>query len=204
MILRVLAENGASVVDQVIGFMHHLSSMPQDSIHVERLEDDIADAQECSSYGNWAGSIVKKYNLLGMALPWSGITGPNFHGFTANTVDQLWKLWDGLHVRQRSAPSEEAKLCTYLTWFLRSGQLRALPGLEIPTPISKLQLLMQLPMGSCLSVKQGRLALPAIFWHLRRCTLCDTQALGDERRFGFDCHHHDVAHIRDQSQSGAW
>ena len=56
---------------QVIGFMimHCLSSMPQDSILVEVLKDDIADAQALPSYGNCTGGIVKQYSHLGMALP---------------------------------------------------------------------------------------------------------------------------------------
>ena len=62
-------------------------------------------------------------------------------------------------------------------------------------PISRLQLLMQFRMGShALPAEQGRLARPAIPWHLRRCTLCETKALGDERHFVFDCPH--FAHIR--------
>ena len=38
---------GASVVVpwQVIGFMHRLSNIPQDSTHAETLRDTIADAQ---------------------------------------------------------------------------------------------------------------------------------------------------------------
>ena len=32
--------------NQVIGFMHRLSNMPEDSIHAEILRDNIADAQE--------------------------------------------------------------------------------------------------------------------------------------------------------------
>ena len=35
-------------------------------------------------------------------------------------------------------------------------------------------------------VEQGRLARPAIPRHLRRCNLCKTKALGDERHFGFE------------------
>ena len=56
---------------------------------------------------------------------------------------------------------------------------------------------MQFCMGShALPVEQGRLARPAIPWHLRRCTLCETMALVDERHFVFDCTH--FAHIRRQ------
>ena len=55
--------------NQVIGFMHRLSNMPEDSVHAEILRDNIADAQEHPSYGNWAGGIVKQYSRLGMVSP---------------------------------------------------------------------------------------------------------------------------------------
>ena len=48
--------------------MHRLSNMPEDSIHAEILRDNITDAQECPSHGNWAGGIVKQYNRLGVLV----------------------------------------------------------------------------------------------------------------------------------------
>ena len=88
-------------------------------------------------------------------------------------------------------------LCTYFAWFLRPSQFETVPYFQIPMPISRLRLLMQFRMGShALLVEQGRLARPAIPRHLRRCTLCETRALGDERHFVFDCP--DFAHIRRQ------
>ena len=56
---------------------------------------------------------------------------------------------------------------------------------------------MQSRMGShSLPVEQGRLARPVIPRQLRRCMLCDTLAIGDERHYVFDCPH--LAHIRRQ------
>ena len=49
--------------------MHRLSNMPEGSIHAEVLRDNIADAQEHPSFGNWAGDIIKQYRRLGMASP---------------------------------------------------------------------------------------------------------------------------------------
>ena len=71
--------------NQVIGFMHCLSNMPEDSIHAEVLRDNIADAQEHPSYGNWAGDIIKQYRRLGMASTFSSsaITCLNSLGFWA-------------------------------------------------------------------------------------------------------------------------
>ena len=113
---------------------------------------------------------------------------------------RLCRVWDGLHVSPRTAPSKRAKLCTYFAWFLRPSQLKTVPYFELPMPISRVQLLMQFRMGShALPVEQGRLAKPAVPRHLRRCTLCGTRALGDERHFVFDCPH--FAHIRRQFRS---
>ena len=38
----------------------------------------------------------------------------------------------------------------------------------------------------CLADGTGRIAKPAVPRHLRRCTLCGTRALGDERHCVFD------------------
>ena len=38
-----------------------------------------------------------------------------------------------------------------------------------------------------LPIEQGRFARPAIPRHLRRCTVCDKQAVGDELHCVFDC-----------------
>ena len=80
------------------------------------------------------------------------------------------------------------------------SQLKTLPYFELPMPIFRVQLLTQLRMGShALPVEQGRLAKPAVPRHLRRCTLCGTRALGEERHFVFDCPH--FAHTRHQFRS---
>ena len=115
--------------NQVIGFMHRLSNMPDGSIHAEILRDNIADARQHPSCGNWAGGIVKQYSRLGMASLFSssGITCLNSLGFQANMEGQLKKVWGGLHVSPRTAPSKRAKLCTYFAWFLRPSQLKTVP-----------------------------------------------------------------------------
>ena len=43
--------------NQLIGFMHRLSNMPDNSIDAELLRDNIADAQQHPSCGTWAGGI---------------------------------------------------------------------------------------------------------------------------------------------------
>ena len=145
--------------------------------------------------------------LSAVQPPWHGLAvfvfwhnGPELLGFQANMKGQLCRVWDGLRVSPRTASSQRAKLCTYFAWSLRPSQLKTVLYFEVPMPNSRLQLLMQSRMGShALPVEQGRLARPAVPRHLRRCTLCGTRALGDERHFVFYCPH--FAHIRRQFRS---
>ena len=104
------------------------------------------------------------------------------------------------HVSPRLAPTKGAKLCTYFAWSFRSGQLRFEPYLDVPMPLFRLRILMQFRMGShSLPVEQGRLARPMVLRQLRRCTLCNTHAKGDEQHYVFDCPH--FAHNRRQLTS---
>ena len=187
---------------QLLGFMHRLSLMPQSSIHVDILKDNNFAAQQHPRCGNWAAGVMKQYAGLGMPSPFSssGITALNSLGFQATMEGQQGKVWDGLHVSPRLAPSKGAKLCTYFAWFFRPSQLRFEPYLDISMSISRLRLLMQFRMGShSLHIEQGRLARPMVPRQLRRCTLCSTHAIGDERHYVFDCPH--FAHIRRQFRS---
>ena len=117
--------------NQVIGFMHRLSNMPEDSVHAEILRDNIADAQEHPSYGNWAGGIVKQYSRLGMVSPFSssGITGLNSPGIQANMEGSAlqglgWsacvpknsslKKGKALHILCMVSASQSAETCALL------------------------------------------------------------------------------------------
>ena len=116
--------------------------------------------------------------MSGHAFPISssGIIALNSLGFQANMEGQHRKVWDGLHVSPRLAPSKGAKLCTYFAWFFRQGRLGFEPYFGIPMPLSRMRLLMQFRMGShSLPIEQGRLARPVIPRQLRRCTLCERE-----------------------------
>ena len=120
--------------NQVIGLMHRLSSMPEDDIHADILKDNIADARGVPRGNNppvATGLVALSSSTAVLAWPPENIKG------------QIRRVWDGLHVSPRTAPSKRAKLCTCFAWFLRHGHLRTMPCFEIPLPISRLQLLMQ-------------------------------------------------------------
>ena len=91
--------------------MHRLSVMPEGSIHVDILKDNIFAAQQHPMCGNWATRIVRKYASLGMPVPLSSsaVVALNSLGVQANLEVQHRKVWDALRVSPRTAPSKGAK-----------------------------------------------------------------------------------------------
>ena len=177
---------------QVLGFMHRLANMSESSLHRDILRDNIADALQSPAIGNWAAGVFKQYASLGLASPFSGgdIHCINAHGFQQAQLAREKSVWNGLHISPRNAPSARAKLCTYFRWFARPDCLSVEPYYELPLPITKLRSLIHFRVGChSLPVEQGRLARPRVPRQLRRCTLCTTCALGDERHYVFDCPH---------------
>ncbi len=88
----------------------------------------------------------------------------------------------------RGAPSKGAKLCTYLRWFARPDRSSTEPYYELPLPVTKLRSIFQFRVGAhSLPVEQGRIQMPKVPRHLRRCTFCATTTVGDERHCVFDC-----------------
>ena len=175
---------------RVLGFMHRLSEMPEGSLHLDILKDNIADARQQSHCTNWAKGITKQLQDLGLRVPFttSTISGINHFGFRDALTKKQKRLWDNVHESPRTAPSKGAKLCTYHRWFSPPDRRYSSPYYELPMPITKLRALLHFRMGShALPVEQGRFARPHIPRNLRRCTLCTTGAIGDERHFCFEC-----------------
>ncbi len=83
-----------------------------------------------------------------------------------------------------------AKLCTYLRWFARPDKTSTEPYYELPLPVTKLRSIFHFRVGAhSLPVEQGRIQMPKVPRHLRRCTFCATTAIDDERHCVFDCPH---------------
>ncbi len=60
----------------------------------------------------------------------------------------------------------------------------------LPLPVRKLRSIFPFWVGAhSLPVEQGRIEMPQVPRHLRRCTFCATNAIGDERHCVFDCPH---------------
>ena len=67
----------------LLGFMRRLSVLPDDSLHLQILRDNIADAKGPLLCASWARGIEVKFAALGMASPFisSGTGALDSHGF---------------------------------------------------------------------------------------------------------------------------
>ena len=97
-----------------MGFVRRLSLLPDDSLHLDILWDNVAGARGPLPCANWARGIEVKFAALGMASPFisSGIGALSSNSFVATMAEVRQQTWDGLHVSPRTAPSKGAKLCT--------------------------------------------------------------------------------------------
>ena len=95
--------------------MRRLSVLPDDSLHLHLLRDNIADAKGPLPCANWARGIEVKFAALGMASVFisSGIGACDSHGFMNRLAGAQQRTWDGLHVSPMPAPSKGAKLYAY-------------------------------------------------------------------------------------------
>ncbi len=121
--------------------------------------------------------------------PFPGFSLVDVQAFRKAMLPQEMPVWQGLQM----APSRHfipCKLCTYFRWFARPDRMLVEPYNEFHMSILKLRLLFHFRMGShLLPVGQSLLARPGVPGHLRSCTFCPDQALGDEWHCIFDCPH---------------
>ncbi len=177
---------------QVLRFMHRLDSMDEGSLHPDILSDNIHDALGNPGCCNWAAGVQKQFASLGVPSPFSGgrIRNVDHLAFRKAMLARDMSVWGGLHISPRCAPSKGAKLCTYLRWFARPDRISTEPYYELPLPVTKLRSIFHFRVGAhSLPVEQGRIQMPKVPRHLRRCTFCATNAIGDERHCLFDCPH---------------
>ena len=125
-------------------------------------------------------------------LPFSGgrIRNVDDLAFRKAMLARDMSVWGGLHISPRGAPSRGAKLCTYLRWFARPDRISMEPYYELPLPVTKLRSIFHFRVSAhSLPIEQGRIEMPKVPRHLRRCTFCATNAIGNERHCVFDCPH---------------
>ena len=134
----------------VLGFLRRLSLLPEGSLHLDILRDNIADAWQPLMCANWAAGVDKQFRVLGMGSPFisSGIGALDRLGFMSRSAKRHEQVWENLHVSPQTAPSKGAKLCIYHHWFGRPSNLRFEPYYELPMGISKLWALVQFRLGS--------------------------------------------------------
>ena len=147
----------------VLGFMRRLSLLPEGSLHLDILRDNIADARQPLVCANWAAGVDKQFRDLDMGSPFvsSGIGALDSLVVMSRSAKRREQVWESLHVSLWTAPSKGAKLCALHYWFGRPSNLRFEPYYDLPMGISKFRALVQFRLGShTLPIEQGRFARP--------------------------------------------
>ena len=90
----------------VLGFMRRLSLLPEGSLHLDILQDNIADAQQPLMCANWAAGVDKQFRDLGMGSPFvfSGIGALDSLGFMSRSAKRREQVWENLQ-RERERDS---------------------------------------------------------------------------------------------------
>ena len=72
----------------VLGFIRRLSLLPEGSLHLDVLRDNIADARQPLMCANWAAGVDQQFRDLGMGSPFvsSGIGALVSLGFMSESV----------------------------------------------------------------------------------------------------------------------
>ncbi len=172
--------------------MHRLDSRDEGSLDPDIMSGNIHDTLGNPGCCNSAAGIQKQFASLGVPSPFSGgrIRNVDHLAFRKAMLARDISVWGRLHISPRGAPSRGAKLCTYLRWFARPDRVNTEPYYELPLPVTKLRSIFHFRVGAhSLPVEQGRIEMPQVPRHLRRCTFCATNAIGDERHCVFDCPH---------------
>ena len=144
--------------------------------------------------------ISSPTSLVGPELPEHRVQCESFHcvlalrvgqssgGRAAAWIHNLTFRRSTLHMEDSSKKQDSRSPTHIAHWFSPPDRRCSSPYYELPMPITKLRALLHFRMGShVLPVEQGRFARPHIPRNLRRCTLCTTGAVGDERHFCFEC-----------------
>ena len=99
-------------------------------------------------------------------------------------------IWGTLHISPRGAPSQGAKLCTYLRWFARPDRISTEPYYELPLPVTKLRSIFHFRVGAhSLPIERAELRCLRCHGICAGARFCATNAIGDERHCVFDCLH---------------
>ena len=150
------------------------------------LQDDVVYRHSIAAADRtWAAKIS-----LGVGSPFllSGIGALDSLGFMSRSAKRREQVWE-ISMCHPGLPLPRGQSFAPITIDF-AGLVLCDMSPTVSCQWASVSSLVQFRLGShTLPIEQGRFARPALPRHLRRCTVCDTQALGDELHYVFDCPH---------------
>ena len=125
---------------------------------------------------------------IGITLPTQTCSIPSIDiaHVVQNLEHQSLQEWNGLSANPRTAPSLNAKLCTYVNWFRLPDASN--PYFLLPVSRSRMKRFLRFRVSShSLPIETGRRVRPQIPRSARVCCHCSSQAVGDENHLVFEC-----------------
>ena len=172
---------------QSIQFWNCLATASHTSLHQVVLLDNICDAL-IHHVPNFSQSVFDNLKSIGITLPTQTNSIPiiDIAQVVQNLDHQNSLVWNGLSANPRTAPSLNAKLCTYQNWFKLPST--ANPYFLFPVSGKRMKRFLRFRVSShSLAIEIGRRTRPQVPRSARLCPRCSSQAVGDEKHLVFEC-----------------
>ena len=160
---------------RVVTFWNTMAQLPDTNMFARILKDSCSYGVRTRS-PSWAGEVMRALTAIG--YPTDIIDCNKAHPvdveiFNITLRKHHERVWGGLHISPRLAPSLGVHRCTYLRWFAFPPHVGKNRLLYIPISSSKIRLFLKFRMGQHdLPIAKGRLHDPPIPRHQRFCDMC--------------------------------
>ena len=192
--LEVLAKMVSAFIDddivlasKTIAFWHASASAQASCLHRLVLTDNLQDAS-LHSVHNFSWSVSHCLCSVGYHLPTQVQSIPVIDTNTviAGLEHQASLSWNNLSSNPRTAPTKNAKLCTWHNWFRPFNTSN--PYFLLPVSGKRMKRFLRFRL-SChsLPIETGRHHRPPIPRSSRLCPHCPLASVGDEYHLVFEC-----------------
>ena len=161
------------------------NSLMTGSVFHKAMAQDAVQLMQVTGTKGWVAGLSRALQTAGYAFQAEHLQGIDVGRLQALLTDGRQRVWDGLDICPRTAPSQGARKCTYEQWFRKPSWAGASP-LTLPLTHAAMQRFLRFCTGchGVMPISFGsHFGVPR---HQRVCQLCGT-GFGDEMHLVFEC-----------------